>query len=222
VGVKFSVPLQTGSEGHPASYTMGAGYFPGVKRPGCGFDHPASSSNKVIGRVELYLCFPSGPLWPVLGVNFIYTVLYHEEIFSLHVWLGRMVQENFHITVINTLNTKLNPICHLLALLGAHHILHVNRIRINEKLYREATSLIKVTDSSLLGCHDDWQSNRRFGRAQCLNLRGQAVQKKKSHPGNFNTLNVNLKSRFLEIFLKIPPRFCFPHCLLEVTIRMVL
>ena len=28
------------------------------------------------------------------------------------------------------LNTKLNPICHLLALLEAHHILHVSRIRV--------------------------------------------------------------------------------------------
>jgi hypothetical protein len=32
----------------------------------------------------------------------------------------------------NPLNAKLNPICHLLALLGAHHILHVSRIRFNE------------------------------------------------------------------------------------------
>ena len=30
------------------------------------------------------------------------------------------------------LKTQLNPICHLLALLGAHHILHVSRIRVNE------------------------------------------------------------------------------------------
>ena len=30
----------------------------------------------------------------------------------------------------NTLNTELNPICHLLALLGAPHILHVIRIRV--------------------------------------------------------------------------------------------
>ena len=29
----------------------------------------------------------------------------------------------------NSLNAELNPICHLLALLGAHHILHVSRIR---------------------------------------------------------------------------------------------
>ena len=33
---------------------------------------------------------------------------------------------------INPLNAELNPICHLLALLGAHHILHVSRIRVNE------------------------------------------------------------------------------------------
>ena len=33
---------------------------------------------------------------------------------------------------INPLNAKLNPICHLLALLGAHHILHVSRVRVNE------------------------------------------------------------------------------------------
>jgi hypothetical protein len=31
----------------------------------------------------------------------------------------------------NPLNAELTPICHLLALLGAHHILHVSRERIN-------------------------------------------------------------------------------------------
>jgi hypothetical protein len=45
------------------------------------------------------------------------------------VWTGRFL--------INPLNTELNPICHLLASLGAHHILHVSRIRVkhNEDLY---------------------------------------------------------------------------------------
>ena len=33
-------------------------------------------------------------------------------------------------TVLNPLNADINPICHLLALLGAHHILHVSRIRV--------------------------------------------------------------------------------------------
>jgi len=31
---------------------------------------------------------------------------------------------------ITPLNADLNPICRLLALLGAHHILHVSRIRV--------------------------------------------------------------------------------------------
>jgi len=32
--------------------------------------------------------------------------------------------------IFNPINVELNPICHLLALLGAHHILHVSSIRV--------------------------------------------------------------------------------------------
>jgi len=32
---------------------------------------------------------------------------------------------------INPLSAELNPICHLLALLGAHHIFHVSWLRVN-------------------------------------------------------------------------------------------
>jgi len=35
---------------------------------------------------------------------------------------------------INPLNAQLNPICHLLALLGAHHILHVSKIWVKSHL----------------------------------------------------------------------------------------
>jgi len=34
--------------------------------------------------------------------------------------------------ILNPFNAQLNPICHLLALLGAHHILHVSRIRVKQ------------------------------------------------------------------------------------------
>ena len=34
----------------------------------------------------------------------------------------------------NPLNAELNPICHLLALLEAHHILHVSRIKVNSNV----------------------------------------------------------------------------------------
>jgi hypothetical protein len=33
-------------------------------------------------------------------------------------------------TVLSPLNAQLNPVCHLLALLGAHPFLHVKRIRV--------------------------------------------------------------------------------------------
>ena len=34
-------------------------------------------------------------------------------------------------TILNPLNAELNPTCHLLALLGAHHILYVSTVRVN-------------------------------------------------------------------------------------------
>ena len=34
VGVRFTAPVQTGPGAHPASYTMGAGSFPGGKTAG--------------------------------------------------------------------------------------------------------------------------------------------------------------------------------------------
>ena len=40
VGARFPAPVQTGPGTHPASFTMGTGSFPGVKRPGRGVDHP--------------------------------------------------------------------------------------------------------------------------------------------------------------------------------------
>jgi len=50
----------------PASYTVGTGSFPGVKRPEGGVDHSPPPSAKVKERVEPYIS-PFGPSWPVLG-----------------------------------------------------------------------------------------------------------------------------------------------------------
>ena len=59
VGAKFYESVETG---HPASYTVGKGPFPGLKWPGCGVDHAPLSSAGVNERVELYLC-------PLLGLH---------------------------------------------------------------------------------------------------------------------------------------------------------
>jgi hypothetical protein len=64
---RFFAQVQTVFWAHPTSYKMGTGSFPGVKRPGCGVDHPLPPNAKVKERVELYLYFPSGPSWAVLG-----------------------------------------------------------------------------------------------------------------------------------------------------------
>jgi hypothetical protein len=40
-------------------------------------------------------------------------------------------QLGLYSQLLNPLNTELNPICHLLALLRAHLIFHVSRIRVN-------------------------------------------------------------------------------------------
>jgi len=42
----------------------------------------------------------------------------------------------------NPLNAELNPICYLLALLGAHHFLHVSRIRVKSLTLRQLMSYI--------------------------------------------------------------------------------
>jgi hypothetical protein len=53
---------------------------------------------------------------------------------------------------INPLNAELNPICHLLALLGAHHILHVSRVRINilSKIFLNCSQNHKKSAKNLL------------------------------------------------------------------------
>ena len=48
----------------------------------------------------------------------------------------------FQRKVFKPLNTELNPICYLLALLGAHHFLHVSRIRVKSLTLRPLMSYI--------------------------------------------------------------------------------
>ena len=68
-------------------------------------------------------------------------------------WISRTLQlatlsisDSF--PTVNPLGAKLNPFCHLLALLEAHHILHVSRIRV--KPLTDCQSLFAIFASSLL------------------------------------------------------------------------
>jgi len=54
---------------------------------------------------------------------------------------------SFYATYFNPLNSELNPICYLLALLGAHHFLHVSWIRVKLLTFRLLMSYICSTHS---------------------------------------------------------------------------
>jgi len=71
---------------------------------------------------------------------------------------------------VNPLNAELNPTCHLLALLGAHHFLHVSRIRV--KKYSTLFYLLStiwctqckqwVTGSEVYSCQNYLEIKFRF------------------------------------------------------------
>jgi hypothetical protein len=52
------------------------------------------------------------------------------------------------VNAFNPLNAELNPICHLLALLGARHILHISRIWVNLHV---SINLTRLTPNVALG-----------------------------------------------------------------------
>ena len=72
------------------------------------------------------------------------TVLYCTVRYSTLLYCTpQSVQANYGVITSNSpafwfnpLNAKLIPICHLLALLGAHHIFHVSRIRVKTQLHQ--------------------------------------------------------------------------------------
>ena len=87
---------------------------------------------------QLFLQSPTrAPLQPIV---FSYPTLHlpfaHRLVVGLShsLWTDRefLIQvKGKMFALMNPLNTELNPICHLLALSGAQHILHVSRIRVN-------------------------------------------------------------------------------------------
>jgi hypothetical protein len=68
------------------------------------------------------------------------------------------------LLVINPLNAKLNSICHLPALLGAHHILHVSRIRV------KMVTFWNVTPYDLVLGYQCWRGNC------CIHLMGRSEE----------------------------------------------
>ena len=64
----------------------------------------------------------------------------------------------------NPLNPELNPICYLLSLLGAHHFLHVSRIRVKLLTFRLLMSYIYIWSTPFLMILDHTQRRSTVGR----------------------------------------------------------
>ena len=64
------------------------------------------------------------------NLSFSNLMLCHGSLLSPNTWCFSQAQ------FFNPLNPELNPICYLLALLGAHHFLHVSRIRVKLLTFR--------------------------------------------------------------------------------------
>ena len=72
--------------------------------------------------------------------NSFYSTVFSSEGNTPHIQ-GEKTDDPF-TTDINPLKPELNPICYSLALLGAHHFLHVSRIRVKLLTFRLLMSYI--------------------------------------------------------------------------------
>jgi len=61
-------------------------------------------------------------------------------VYQLSLVLKQDSNEAHFFTIFNPLNAELLPFCHLLALLGAHHIFHVSRISVKPTLTTAQTA----------------------------------------------------------------------------------
>jgi hypothetical protein len=92
------------------------------------------------------------------------------------------------VSNINPLKAELNPICHLLVLLGAHHILHVSKIRVNKNAvvtYRNFKVMANATltaqnkeeetaeETTNINCNLYYLANSPT--KQCLHIRNRTI-----------------------------------------------
>jgi len=82
----------------------------------------------------------------ILPTGLLFLCLWHNTWEVTNCTARRMEEPLFFHYSFNPLNAELNPICHLLALLGAHHLLNISRIRVKildktRKVYQDAVGL---------------------------------------------------------------------------------
>ena len=98
--------------------------------------HPSAGSaqldtpaNRKVGNIDMIALWKSARCYCYNYYNY---CRYHHHQTSRSPIVRSLIA---YYDIINPLNSELNPICHLLALLGAHHIIHFSRIRVNLRQY---------------------------------------------------------------------------------------
>ena len=77
-----------------------------------------------------------------------FTVLYAFKFLTTMILIITSLRTSY--LTFNPLNPELNPICYLLALLGAHHYLYVSRIRVKLLTFRLLMSYIYIYGALIL------------------------------------------------------------------------
>jgi hypothetical protein len=148
--------VQAGCGAHPASCSVGTEFFRGVKRPGRDIDHSPPTSAEIKNGCST----PCTPLYVFMSCT-------GTLILILLTWKIRWAnntskwQMGFN-SVFNPLNAELNPICHLLALLRAHLIFCVSRMRVKGLItyllfyyyyYFKYKTFLRVVYQNVYGCN---------------------------------------------------------------------
>jgi len=133
---------------------------------------------------------------------------FHPNIFRCEFQLGTLemlaeMRVDLHIVWVNPLNGELNPICHLLALLGPHHILHVSRIRVNTVGQYCTNAHFDKFQYALL--HPNFINDRlAVVRLTLFNIQMEVLKNTKSYYHVFNYLYLNPRRRDLTEKLTVP------------------
>ena len=79
-GARFSAPVQTGPGAHPASYTMGTGSLPGIKRAG---GLVLATHSHLAPRLKEEYSYTSVPLWAFVACYRVTFTFYFTQKFIL-------------------------------------------------------------------------------------------------------------------------------------------
>jgi len=110
VGEIFPAPVQTCG-------TVGTRSFAGVKRKGCGVEHPPPSSAEVKEIVDLHLYSNSGSSWSVLGWTFTFTFIFTCTLFIVNnkSWSIQNKYKKFAVFINHGIDLELRMSCFLRA-----------------------------------------------------------------------------------------------------------